>query len=90
MRHTRERDCAQHRSAAAPGQSMRSAAMHFSSIAIGVGSALIPSVFGVSGVTDCPLPYIGTSVTPVSSATIAIDDRSRATFDTARVVVQDV
>ena len=55
-----------------------------------VSSALIPSVFSVSGVTDCPLPYIGTSVSPGSAATIAIDDRSRATFDTSRVVVQDV
>lgn len=76
-------------------EQIRVAVVAWAAGALGIGSdvvasALIPSVFGVSGVTDCPLPYIGTSATPVSSATIAIDDRSRATFDTARVVVQDV
>lgn len=76
-------------------EQIRVAVVAWAAGALGIGSdvvssALIPSVFGVSGVTDCPLPYIGTSVSPVSSATIAIDDRSRATFDTARVVVQDV
>lgn len=76
-------------------EQIRVAVVAWAASALGIGSdvvssALIPSVFSVSGVTDCPLPYIGTSASPGSAATIAIDDRSRATFDTSRVVVQDV
>ncbi len=55
-----------------------------------VSSAFIPSVFGISGVTDVPLPYIGTAPSPATAATIAIDNRHRATFDTSRVIVEDL
>jgi uncharacterized phage protein gp47/JayE len=55
-----------------------------------VSSALVGPAFAVDGVVDCPLPYIGTAASPSSTVTIAVNDRSRATFDSAHVVVEDL
>jgi uncharacterized phage protein gp47/JayE len=50
-------------------------------------SAIVPEVFSVSGITDCPPPKIGTSPNPTTSTTIVIDPRSQAVFDTSRITV---
>ncbi len=56
-----------------------------------VSSSFIPKVFGsASGVVDCPLPLLGTDPNPDTSATISVNTRSRARFDTSRVTVNVV
>lgn len=51
-------------------------------------SALIPSVFGATfGVLECALPLIGIAPTPVSSATISVDNRQAAKLDTSRIII---
>jgi uncharacterized phage protein gp47/JayE len=53
----------------------------------GIASALIPSVFGISGVLDVPLPKIGTAPAPATSATIVTALRERLKVDTSRITV---
>ncbi len=52
-----------------------------------VASAVSSWAFGVTGVLDVTLVEIGTAPSPGSSATIAINPRQRADFDTSRIVV---
>lgn len=52
-----------------------------------ISSALIPAVFSVSGVTNCPLPFIGTAPSPVASTTVSIGLRQLADLDTSRITV---
>lgn len=53
----------------------------------GIASALIPSVFKVSGVIDVALPLIGTAPAPATSATIVTALRERLNVDTSRITV---
>lgn len=56
-----------------------------------VSSSLVPQIFnGAGGVVDCPAPFIGTDPNPEASDTIVVDTRSRARFDTSRVIVNTV
>lgn len=50
-------------------------------------SAFIPGAFQVPGVLECQLPLIGTAASPVSSATIPVNNRQKADLDTGRTVV---
>ncbi len=53
-------------------------------------SALIPSVFAsleAGVIAECSMPFIGTSASPVSSATITVTNRQKAVLDTSRIVV---
>ena len=52
-----------------------------------VSSALMPAAFGIPGVCELALPLLGLSDPPGSSATLAIDPRSKPVFDTSRVSV---
>ena len=53
-------------------------------------SALMPIIFGAfeAGVIlESTMPFIGTASSPVSSATIAVNNRQKAQLDTSRIVV---
>lgn len=52
-----------------------------------VSSAMLPTIFAVGGVVECPLPFIGRAANPTSSSTVAIDLRERPRFDTTRISV---
>lgn len=53
-----------------------------------VSSSFVPTAFGaVPGMVDVPAPKIGITPSPGSSTTLAINSRSRARFDTSRIVV---
>lgn len=52
-----------------------------------VASAIAARCFGVAGVLDVALCYIGTSDPPIASTTVAISLRQLATYDTSRIDV---
>lgn len=52
-----------------------------------VSSALVAQVFKITGVLEVTSLYIGTSPAPASSATITIDLRELAAYDTSRITV---
>lgn len=52
-----------------------------------VSSALVAQIFQIPGVLEVTQCYIGTSPSPVSSATIQISLRQLATYDTSRITV---
>lgn len=52
-----------------------------------ISSAILPSVFRVSGLLDVALPLIGLAPSPSGSSTLVMSLRERARLDTSRVTV---